>query len=1177
MAKNVEFTIKLNVDGKEHVVNARADVNRLAEELGIAKTKSDETRNALLKINNAAQSVQNALAGLQQITGLMSELTAANTMQVEAETKLANNMRNTMGARQEDIQSIYDLCAAQQQLGVIGDEVQLAGAQELATYLEKKSSLERLIPVMNDMLAQQFGLNATGEEAAQIASMLGKVMDGQVGALSRYGYNFDAAQEQILKFGTEEQRAAVLAEVVESAVGGMNAELAKTDAGRAKQMANAIGDVKELVGDLLASVEPGIVAFGELCTAVGSIGTTVQGLQGVATALTSGSIAAKGMTIATYAQTAAQKVGTVVQALWAKQLYYGRQAQIAWALSAKVATVQAIAMRGAILGLMAVTGVGLAFVAVSSIVSLFASKTDDATASMKDAEAEARRMAHSQDEEAQAGTRAAATLALQQEKLKNLIEAKQTGKNVSAEEKKTVDALNDAYGETMGYFSSVADWYKALVANSEDYCRQMVIEAKTRRLANEAAEAEMKADELRRQISSGQLSEKRQTERHAVTNKEGRVAYYEDREIEGSSELEQAMAAQMAAMAEAAAKQEQMRNAVAEAATISFKVKGSSTRQASGNTGKGAKKEKQLIENASTYRELANNVEYYQQELEKCDITDTERIVTLAKAKKTAEQAVQTFRDVAEAAAMPDAPDTLEAYDRQLQLLGRQRSTASSEQAVAIDRQINKVEQERKAYELQLTRQSSIATLEHDQIATRDQLNAKMAYYNTLMTQGTEADRKRARQGIDELNEMAAAWDAAAAKSQFGLDTTGEIDPAALHSLKGVDAAIQLYTEQQQREDAGQVQKTQALIDRLTQRRQAIRLGIELPQMEREVAELKALTGREYRLKIKATGFEALTEKLRDLNRQLANPDLTDEQRRQLQQLRQDYAAFASDAAHSMETYRSGWDGLKGIGSGIQAVSDALSGQADAWQVLTAVVDAALQVYDGVRAIVTMIDTLTAATRLTQQTEQAKTATTVAGSAATAADTAVTTANTVATELNTQAALKNAAANGTQAITEVTKEGAKLPFPASLAAIAAGLAAVVAALGMAGAFADGGIVGGSSPTGDRLLARVNSGEMILNHQQQARLFQALTGPLPVALATGGLVMGPTMALIGEYAGAARNPEVVAPLDRLSAMLEPRQQQPLRVRFKIEGRNLVGVLANESLTGAHAGRRRVRVE
>ena len=327
MSKDVKFNIRLTIDGKEQIVTASTNVKQFAQELEIART----------------------LTGVQQLTGLMRTFTAANAMQVEAETKLANNMRNTMGAREEEIQSIKDLCTAQQQLGVIGDEVQLAGAQELATYLEKKTSLETLIPVMNDMLAQQYGLNATSEAAAQIATMLGKVMDGQVGALSRYGYKFDEAQEQILKFGTESERAAVLAEVVSSAVGGMNEELAKTDAGKAKQAANAIGDIKEQVGALFKSIEPTIIAIGEMGMALMAIGTTVQGIKGIYVAVVAATGAIKSMTIVTVAQSAAGKVAAAVQALWTKQLYYGKVAMYAWTFGAKLATVQAIAMRAAIL------------------------------------------------------------------------------------------------------------------------------------------------------------------------------------------------------------------------------------------------------------------------------------------------------------------------------------------------------------------------------------------------------------------------------------------------------------------------------------------------------------------------------------------------------------------------------------------------------------------------------------------------------------------------------------------------------------------------------------------------------------------------------------------------------------------------------------------------------------
>jgi hypothetical protein len=46
---------------------------------------------------------------------------------------------------------------------------------------------------------------------------------------------------------------------------------------------------------------------------------------------------------------------------------------------------------------------------------------------------------------------------------------------------------------------------------------------------------------------------------------------------------------------------------------------------------------------------------------------------------------------------------------------------------------------------------------------------------------------------------------------------------------------------------------------------------------------------------------------------------------------------------------------------------------------------------------------------------------------------------------------------------------------------------------------------------------------------------------PRPFASGGIVFGPTNALIGEYAGARRNPEIVAPLDRLTDLISPANQ------------------------------------
>ena len=51
----------------------------------------------------------------------------------------------------------------------------------------------------------------------------------------------------------------------------------------------------------------------------------------------------------------------------------------------------------------------------------------------------------------------------------------------------------------------------------------------------------------------------------------------------------------------------------------------------------------------------------------------------------------------------------------------------------------------------------------------------------------------------------------------------------------------------------------------------------------------------------------------------------------------------------------------------------------------------------------------------------------------------------------------------------------------------------------------------------------------------------------------------TLGLFGEYAGASHNPEVVAPLDRLRSLIAPQESSSGSVRFRIEGRDLVGIL------------------
>jgi len=62
-------------------------------------------------------------------------------------------------------------------------------------------------------------------------------------------------------------------------------------------------------------------------------------------------------------------------------------------------------------------------------------------------------------------------------------------------------------------------------------------------------------------------------------------------------------------------------------------------------------------------------------------------------------------------------------------------------------------------------------------------------------------------------------------------------------------------------------------------------------------------------------------------------------------------------------------------------------------------------------------------------------------------------------------------------------------------------------------------------------------------------------------ADGGIVSGTTLGIMGEYTGAKQNPEVIAPLNKLEAMIGGKQTQQVNVggEFRIQGQDLVVAL------------------
>lgn len=189
---------------------------------------------------------------------------------------------------------------------------------------------------------------------------------------------------------------------------------------------------------------------------------------------------------------------------------------------------------------------------------------------------------------------------------------------------------------------------------------------------------------------------------------------------------------------------------------------------------------------------------------------------------------------------------------------------------------------------------------------------------------------------------------------------------------------------------------------------------------------------------------------------------------------------------------------IEGIINSFQNLSRSIEEGADAFTIFNNVMGIFTSIIGGVQTAMETYNTLSGifTAKKTAEGVAAVTASSqiVAGetlkATADTASIAPATAATVAAKTQEAALLDLAAA-------EIFAAHASIPFAGVglatgfITAMMSAMAAQAGASQALAAFADGGVVAGSSMVGDHLLARVNSGEMILNGKQQTNLFKAI--------------------------------------------------------------------------------------
>lgn len=1131
MAKEIKFNVKLVVDGKEQLVTATSTAEELRRVLDSAKTSSQKLNAALVNFNQAVMAANNVTNAISQISGALNGVTeesrsfsaamnAANTMagksgedfaklkgQVAELSKsipvvrdeLANGLYQVISngvpednwiaflqkSAKASVGGIADLGETVKvtstiiknyglswdKAGDVQDKIQLTAKNGVTSFEQLAQALPRItgnaatLGVSIDELMATFatltGVSGnTNEVATQMAAIFTALVKPSSEAskmAQQMGIEFDAAaikaaggmrnfltdldknvkayasksgmleQEIYGKlFGSAEslralgpltgQLAAKFNENVEAMKGSAGtiddafSFMSSSGAASLQILKNKFAEVGDTIASTMGGIMPVLSITAQIGNTVIAVSAMVSGLKNLAKIQAIVKVRTMAMNAASLVWNATSvRMNALVQVMTA---------------SFRGAAVSATTLKLAMQGLLISTGVGVAIVALTEAISYLMSSSDkaaDSTKELSEAELEAQ---SARQQEAQQIKAVYSELDVNISKLKNF-------KGSKEEEKRIVGEMNRTYGETMGYYSTVSQWYTALIGNSKAYCSQMINEIRIRDLANKAADLQQKRHDFTHDDNGKprRFSKKRKTRRVAIGQVDAGdgkiIPQYADVEIKGSSDLEKANAKATDLYRQEQSVRKQMENLVKQNNQINYKhFKG--------------------------YKPTAPTV------------------IAPTPAKTTPKTT-------------PGKHDTNTEPKTHVEELQAQLAAAQKEMGNAM------------TVEARVKADAKIQDIQRQiDEATKGKVSIEAETEPTYIVQGSDADKRQSRtnaqHNIDRIRqdfeiELIGKEDAERQIADINkqLEKLG-VKPIEVHFKTYIkELQEQLHDAQQEFEEAttidarvkadAKIADIQRQIDETTKGKVSIKAETEPTYIVQGSAADKRQSHSNAQNKasriqtdyeIGIIGKDEALKEIEEINRQLAEIGL--------KPIKIELDSKGFDKVFG--DIKSGWGSIQGVGNGIQGISDALEGNGDAWQQVTGLINGFISIAEGIQGIVELFGMLTAAT-------SAHAAASTTDAAATAGEAAAATANT--------------AAKSGEAVANATASGAKMPFPLNLVAIAAGVAAVIAALAAVSGFATGGVIGGTSTSGDKKFARVNSGEMILNKFQQARLFGMIDG------------------------------------------------------------------------------------
>jgi hypothetical protein len=237
------------------MADVRIDI--AAEFTGKKAFKQAETTTE--KLSKSVKNLAKTLGLAFSVNAVVRYGKAAVRASLEAQAqqqRLSALLKVTNGATQDQVNVLNDQAAALQKVGVVSGGNVTQVQSQLATFDLQIATIKALTPAILDYVTAEKGATASASDFKSMTNGLAQALNGNFTSLTRTGFVLDDVTKDLIKNGTEAERAAALVTVLNSTYKDFNKNLRDTPMGQFQVLANSAEEAKTIIGtDLLAALQ----------------------------------------------------------------------------------------------------------------------------------------------------------------------------------------------------------------------------------------------------------------------------------------------------------------------------------------------------------------------------------------------------------------------------------------------------------------------------------------------------------------------------------------------------------------------------------------------------------------------------------------------------------------------------------------------------------------------------------------------------------------------------------------------------------------------------------------------------------------------------------------------------------------------------------------------------------